>query len=143
MTKELTIFEIELLKKFPCESKEELLAEEGKFIKEKGTLNGQVAGRTKEQYKEDNKEYIAEKNQEWYEKNKEREQEKHREYNRQHKEHLGELNKQYYQDKKDIIRAKAKEKIICGCGMEMNREHLSKHKKRQIHIELMSKKIKI
>jgi len=70
--------------------------------------------------------------------------------------------KQYYEDNKDTIAIKKKiyaennkEKecirkkewgdkiVICDCGASVSRQCLSKHKKRNIHIELLNEKTKI
>ena len=44
-------FYIELYENYPCNSKEELNKREGEVIREIGTLNSNIAGRTKEEYK--------------------------------------------------------------------------------------------
>ena len=44
-------FRIELIKECPCENIEQLRAIEGKYIREMGTLNRQVAGQTSSDYK--------------------------------------------------------------------------------------------
>ena len=54
-------FYIELIENYPCDSKEELLAKEGKWIRQIGTLNKQIAGRSQQQYYDDNKDQIAQK----------------------------------------------------------------------------------
>ena len=64
-------FEIEEIEKFPCESKEELRKREGHYIKELGTLNTLIAGRTNKEYKEENKEFIKEWKKQYYQNNKE------------------------------------------------------------------------
>ena len=43
-------FYIELIENYPCNNCEELRAREGFYIREIGTLNKQVAGRTKKEY---------------------------------------------------------------------------------------------
>ena len=48
-------FEILEIEKFPCDSKEELRKREGHYIKEMGTLNTLIAGRTNKEYKEETK----------------------------------------------------------------------------------------
>ena len=68
---EVKNFYIELVKDFPCETLEQLRAEEGKSIRQMGTLNFMVAGRDKKQHYEDNKEAILTKQKERYEENKE------------------------------------------------------------------------
>ena len=42
-------FYIELLENYPCTTKEELRAREGHYIREMGTLNKYIAGRTPEE----------------------------------------------------------------------------------------------
>ena len=44
-------FYIELIENYPCESKEELCKREGHFIREMGTLNSVIAGRTQKEWK--------------------------------------------------------------------------------------------
>jgi hypothetical protein len=62
-------FYIELYKNVDCENKEQLLAEEGKFIREIGTLNEHIAGRKKTEWLNDNKEYIKKYRVERYKQN--------------------------------------------------------------------------
>jgi group I intron endonuclease len=54
-------FYIELIEEYPCNNKEQLAAKEGQYIREMGTLNSRIEGRTKKQYvidtKEDKQEY--------------------------------------------------------------------------------------
>ena len=47
-------FYIELIALYPCETKEELVAKEGEWIRKIGTLNQKVAGRTSKEWYEDN-----------------------------------------------------------------------------------------
>ena len=51
---------IELYEDYRCERKEQLTQREGQVIREIGTLNKLIAGRTKQEYREDNKEKIKE-----------------------------------------------------------------------------------
>ena len=46
------VFYIELIELYPCKCKEELTAREGHYIRERGTLNKQIPGRTEKQYRE-------------------------------------------------------------------------------------------
>ncbi len=62
---------IELYEEFSCENKEQLIKREGQIIREIGTLNKLIAGRTKKEYNEDNKDKIAEQKKEYRELNKE------------------------------------------------------------------------
>ena len=53
---------IKLYENYPCDNKEQLNKREGEIIREIGTVNKQIAGRTYKEYYEDN----------YYEKNKEK-----------------------------------------------------------------------
>lgn len=44
---------------------------------------------------------------------------------------------EHYRLNKDVIREQQKEKIICECGIELNKNHKSRHIKTNKHIELM------
>ena len=54
-------YKIELIKECPCENKEQLHKLEGEYIREHkdACVNRLVAGRTKKQYKQDNKEQLS------------------------------------------------------------------------------------
>ena len=51
---------IELIENYPCNTKEELFAREGHYIRERATLNQQIAGRTRKERREVNAEHIKE-----------------------------------------------------------------------------------
>jgi len=73
---------IEMLEDFKCNSKKELNKREGqqiRFYREK-CVNIKIAGRTQQEYNQENKEKISEYNQKKYEANKEEILEKRREY---------------------------------------------------------------
>ena len=48
-------FYIELIENCPCENKEELTKREGFFIRDMGTLNSYIAGRSRKEYSIDNR----------------------------------------------------------------------------------------
>ena len=52
-------FRIELIENYPCQDKYQLIQREGHYIRELGTLNKRIEGRSQEEYK---KEYQKEKN---------------------------------------------------------------------------------
>ena len=54
-------FYIELIEECPCDNKEQLRRREGHFIREMATLNKQIAGQSKEEYRNKNKDEINEK----------------------------------------------------------------------------------
>eukprot|EP00971_Amphidinium_carterae_P245450 4873935-Amphidinium_carterae.1 len=59
-------FYIELIETFPCASKEELRAREGHWIREIGTLNHLISGRSWQEYKNDNRSEINTKAKQYY-----------------------------------------------------------------------------
>ena len=59
-------FYIELIENYPCECKEEVVAREGYWIRQIGTLNAIVAGRTPKEYYEDNKERKQQQTHDYY-----------------------------------------------------------------------------
>jgi hypothetical protein len=63
---------IELIEEYPCNSRMELERREGQLIREMDCVNKKIAGRTKKEYQEDNKEKISEYRKQWYVDNKEK-----------------------------------------------------------------------
>ena len=93
---------IELLQEYPCDSGDELRKKEGEYIRQykekykENCVNLLIAGRTKKEYREDNKEAIAEKKKEYQEANKETISEYNKEYREDNKEAIAEKKKEYY-----------------------------------------------
>lgn len=156
---------IELIEDYPCETKNQLHRREGYWIKQNPNFeNVFVAGRTVQEHYEDNKERFAEKRRQWYEDNptynqdyyqrkKDYIKQLNKEYREQHKEILSEKKKAYREANKEAIQrtqaiyrenhkeemyVKAKERIICECGLETNRRNIARHKKSQRHLDRMS-----
>ncbi len=128
---------IELLENYPCASKKKLERYEGKKQREligKGLVNLIIAGRTRKEYREDNKEHIKKSKKDYYEKNLDKIKEHYKEYYQDNKEKL----KQKYEDIKEDYNKKRREIIKCECGCEMNKSSLLKHTKSKKHLELMS-----
>ena len=90
---------------YPCNSKKELEAREGYYQQNTDCVNKQIAGRSKEQWTEDNKEKLKIQAKERYEKNKETVNEKRRERYKHSKEKEQQQQKLY-----------KLQKITCECG---------------------------
>ena len=99
---------IELYEEFSCENKEQLNKREGEIIREIGTLNKVIPGRTQKEYIEDNKDKIKEYKKEYQEKNKEIISEKRKQYYEANKTKLLDNMKQYQQDNKEKIKGHKK-----------------------------------
>ena len=112
------------IEKFPCSDGNETRAKEEYWRSHfNAQLNSRKAYMTDEEKLEYHKQY--------------REQNKDRivEYNENNKDKKREQDKLYRINNKDIIN----EKITCECGCIINKHSLIRHKKRQIHLDLISK----
>jgi hypothetical protein len=103
-------YNITMIELYPCNSKDELKSREGYFIRSMVCVNKQIAGRTRQDYYEDNKEHILENKKDYYEVNKEHIIEKRREYCEDNYEKILEYNREHYEANKDKINKKRREK---------------------------------
>lgn len=110
-------FDIILIKEYPCNSKEELIREEGNMIKQYLDIcvNYQIAGRTQ---KESKKEYYEKNKKEYYEKNKTK---------------ILEKRKEYRNKNKNLINKKQKEICNCECGFTYTKRNKARHLKTKKH----------
>lgn len=140
-----------LVETFPCNSKDELHAKEGEYIKSLQCKNKVVAGRAhsmyyndnrekillhSKEYYQDNKEHLSELRKIRYENNKPKELEQRKQRYEDNKQKELEQHRIYYQKNKDIIL----EKITCECGCQISKWTKNRHEKSQKHINLMNKK---
>ncbi len=122
---------IELIEKYPCNNKEELLKKEGEHIKNNKCLNKLIAGRTPEEYREDNKEKIKEIDKKYREDNKEKIKQKDKERYKNEKDCRSQNAKEYYIKNKEYLKQKTKEyyennkKLI----LEKKKEYYKNNKK--------------
>jgi len=101
-------FYIELVEECPCDNSEQLHKREGHYIRELGTLNKVVAGRSKKERYEDNKDDLIAN------------------------------MKQYYEANKNRIRAKQSEIHICSCGRRYTHSNKLQHERTKKHQEYLS-----
>ena len=92
-------FFLELIEDYPCNSKLELGAREGQWIKERRTLNKIIQGRTKHEYNTD-----TNVKHDWYVNN------------------LDEIREQRQNNPNYTA------KVVCECGLEVSQRHLNEHK---------------
>ena len=71
---------IELVEEYPCESIEQLSKREGYYIKRGRCVNKNIAGRSTDEWYQDNKERVNEKVKSYYEANKERKKANNKKY---------------------------------------------------------------
>ena len=95
---------IELYEDCSCESKEQLNKREGQIIREIGTLNKKISGRTKKEYIEDNKDEILQNKKEYYEANKDTMLQKQKDWNEANKDKIKEYKKYIIENINKIIK---------------------------------------
>ncbi len=127
---------IELYENFPCETKEELNKREGEIIRLIGTLNKQIAGRTRKEWRQENAELIKEKKKIYQQQHQEEIKEKGKIYREANRDALNEKKKEYYYKNKATILEKNKEKTMCDCGAYIVCK--SRHLKSNKHLKLVN-----
>jgi hypothetical protein len=75
----------------------------------------------------------GEKKSGYYYKNRERKLEYQKKYNKEQGDKIKNYNKDYYQKRRDEILEKAKTKIICECGCDVQLFNMNSHKKTKKH----------
>ena len=113
---------IELYEDFSCERKEQLNKREGEIIRDIGTLNKNIAGRTHKEYREDNKEQRKEYLEGYYLKNKEKIKEYSKDSYKDNKDQINIIHKEYYINNKDKIKEQSKE------YREVNKEKIKEYR---------------
>jgi hypothetical protein len=141
---------IELYERFPCNSKQELEKREGEIIRQfknddnYQVINKRIECRTEQEWREDNKQIIAEKSKIYYETHMEQIKKYKQEYREKNADTIVEKKKEEYNQNKDkyLERAKQyniknqdklKEQIICSCGGHYSFQAKSKHFKTKKH----------
>lgn len=69
----------------------------------------------------------------YYYKNRERKLEYQKKYNKEQGDKIKNYNKDYYQKRRDEILEKAKTKIVCECGCDVQLFNMNSHKKTKKH----------
>lgn len=122
---------IELVEKFPCNSKDELEAREGHYIRTNNCVNIRVNRLEGETYYNTHKEEVDKKRATYREEHRQEIRDKAKEYKQENRE-------KYLADKK---RHYENEPIIqCECGMEIKKHSLNRHLKRAIHLDKLNSK---
>ena len=124
---------IEWIGNFPCNSKKELEREEGQHQRENQCVNKLIAGRTNEEWIEDNKERLKQYKKDY----KKHNQEYFKEINKQHyqdnREHYIQMSRENYEKNKDEILEKMKETTECPCGSIVRKHEIRRHERSKKH----------
>jgi len=128
---------IELHSYYPCNNRTELDRREGEVIRDIGTINKCIAGRTKKDYYNDNAEYIKEYKKTYYEMNADIIKEKIKIHRVVNADKIKETKKKYYDNNIEKI----KEKVCCNiCGDFIGKRYLKHHQKTKKCTDIASKK---
>jgi hypothetical protein len=124
---------INLIKEFPCNNSTELAKLEGEYQKKIECVNMIIAGRTSQEYYQDNRDMCLLNNKKWKTENKEYRREYMTDYNKQYwdknKEHLKEQNRlKYIRHREELLK-----KINCECGSVYSKATKSQHFKTKKH----------
>lgn len=79
----------------------------------------------------------------YYYRNRERKLEYQKKYNKEQGDKIKNYNKDYYQKRREEILEKAKTKIICECGCEVQLFNMNSHKKTKKHLRALQAKTTI
>jgi hypothetical protein len=132
---------IELIENYPCIDKDELHMREGEIIRERDCVNRNIAGRTKAEWREDNKENIKEINKQYREEHKE----EIKQYRQDNKETRNQYSKQYRQEHTEETKQYREEhKEEAKQYYEGNKESISAYGKQyhQTHKESIATRVK-
>ena len=125
-------FYIELIKEAPCENKEQLRAIEGQYIRQYGTLNTKIAGRTKKQHADDTKEHKAEYDKKRREEMGDELNQKKRETYWNDVENKREIRRQKYKENPQKYIQYQKQRVNCKiCGKELSKGFMTEHLRTQ------------
>ena len=107
------------------QNKEELRKREGELIREKGTLNKQIAGRTQKEWEKENPELVKQ-----YKKRYTKSHQEQLKYKREDKkENKAIYDKEYRVKNRQKIIDNKSTKVECACGSIISKSNLSTHKK--------------
>lgn len=140
---------IELLEEVEVQSKQELHKLEGEYQRKMDCVNKKIEGQTKQEYYQTNKETLIKQQLKYRDENKEKvkeQQKKYRDENKEkikkyrdeNKDKLNEYLKKYQQINREVINEKQRTKIICECGLILNKNHKIRHLKSKKHIDFLN-----
>ena len=144
---------------YPCNSKKELEAREGYYIRNNECVNKAIAGRERnewsKEYRAKNKEKLDEYYNEWksnneehlqqyranyYQENKDYHNQKGKEWRENNKDRKKATDKAYREKNKETIMQKEKELINCKCGATIQKTEKARHERTQKHQNYLKQK---
>lgn len=131
-------FYIELIEAYPCKNNEELRKREGHYIREFGTLNKLIAGRTHQEYgreyRQNNREQIQARMKEYHRDNHEAILTRGKEYRQNNHEKELARKKEYY----EVNRERLKTVYTCACGSTCRNAAKARHERTKKHQDFIT-----
>ena len=124
-----------LVRNCPCDSKEELHAIEGNFIRNNECVNKVIPGRTSVEYYQDNSEQIKQKVKQYRQSNSEQIKQKVKQYRKDNADLLRERQRKYRQANNEELKKKKNKKYNCECGGRYIHNAMAQHFRSIKHIE--------
>jgi hypothetical protein len=128
-------FRIQLICNYPCEDKYQLKQKEGEYIRIMGTLNMEIAGRTAQEYIDDNRDIKKKYDKQRYQTEHRQEWIKNYQTIDKYKSYQTEYEKSRIRPEDHKL--KQSERIACVCGCMVRKDNISIHKKTKKHLDLM------
>ncbi len=140
------MFNIIVIKDFPCNNKQEALAEEDRCMREMksnmNTIRAYVSREEKieqqKQYRLENKDRIKEEQKQYRLKNKDELREKKKQYRLENRDKVNEMKKRYRLENRDKINERRKQKITCECGCVLTKRVIERHRLTKKHQDFVN-----
>ncbi|RZK16754.1 MAG: hypothetical protein EOO43_14155 [Flavobacterium sp.] len=131
-------YNIVLLEKVNCTSRDELTAREQYHIKNNKCVNKVIAGRSLEEWKEENRQKLKDYQTNYRNEHKGALIDYHKEYKSTHRQEYNKYNSKYRAIDRDILNEKRREQCHCQvCGGTYTRVNKSRHEKMKHHQEAL------
>ena len=100
--------------------------------------NSDIINNRSKTYYQNNRDKVQEYQKQYIINNRDKVQKSRLKYRQDNHDIILERKLQYYQDNRDKLLERKKERIICECGTETDKTHLSRHRQSKKHIQLMN-----
>jgi hypothetical protein len=122
---------IELIEECPCNDKTEIYKREAHhmMLNRDFIVNKHITGRTRAEFREDNKERLKEENKEWRDNNPEYIKEHNRTYYDENKEAIMEQHREYIQANREVVTARLKKYMEANYDRVRSKDNEAKRKK--------------
>lgn len=101
-------YKIELVEEYPCNNRQQLCKKEGEYIRTNECVNIQIAGRTKQEWHEENPDKVKESQKKYCEENPDKVKESKKKYCEENTNKVKDSKKKYYEENVDKVKESQK-----------------------------------